>query len=81
MRVRVGARQLQVLRLLDTHRLLTTACIHAMAFETATRRTCEICLHRLHQEDWGCWSSPCTAELRRYGLTLRRFARIDLSGC
>ena len=31
MRVRVGARQLQVLRLLYTHRLLTTAQVHALA--------------------------------------------------
>ena len=44
MRVRVGTRQVQVLRLLYTHRLLTAAQVRALAFETATRRTCEICL-------------------------------------
>ena len=53
MRVRVGSGQLQVLRLLYTHRLLTAAQVHALAFETATRRTCEICLQRLHQQGLG----------------------------
>ena len=52
MRARVGSRQLQVLRLLYTHRLLTAAQVHALAFETATRRTCEICLQRLHRKGW-----------------------------
>ena len=52
MRVRVGSRQLQVLRLLYTHRLLTAAQVQALAFETATRRTCEICLQRLHRKGW-----------------------------
>ncbi len=58
MRVRVGARQLQVLRLLYTHRLLTAAQIHALAFETATRRTCEICLQRLHRKGWVVRAEP-----------------------
>ncbi len=58
MRVRVGARQLQVLRLLYTHRLLTTAQVHALAFETASRRTCEICLQRLHQKGWVVRAEP-----------------------
>ena len=49
MRVRVGHRQLQVLRLLAAHRLLTTPQVQALAFETCARRTCEICLQRLHQ--------------------------------
>ena len=40
------------LRLLYTYRLLTAAQIHALAFETATRRTCEICLRRLHRKGW-----------------------------
>ncbi len=57
-RVRVGARQMQVLRLLYTHRLLTAAHIHALAFETATRRTCEICLQRLHQKGWVVRAEP-----------------------
>ena len=62
MRVRVGSRQLQVLRLLYTHRLLTAAQVHALAFEMSTRRTCEICLQRLHRKGWGgCGPSPCTA--------------------
>lgn len=58
MRVRIGTRQLQVLRLLYTHRLLTAAHIHALAFETATRRTCEICLQRLHQKGWVVRAEP-----------------------
>ena len=58
MRVRVGARQLQVLRLLYTHRLLTAAQVHALAFETATRRTCEICLQRLHRKGWVVRAEP-----------------------
>ena len=58
MRVRVGARQLQVLRLLYTHRLLTTAQVHALAFETASRRTCEICLRRVHQKGWVVRAEP-----------------------
>ena len=58
MRVRVGSRQLQVLRLLYTHRLLTAAQIRALAFETATRRTCEICLQRLHQKGWVVRAEP-----------------------
>ena len=58
MRVRVGSRQLQVLRLLYTHRLLTAAQVHALAFETATRRTCEICLQRLHCKGWVVRAEP-----------------------
>ena len=58
MRVRVGARQLQVLRLLYTHRLLTAAQVQALAFETATRRTCEICLQRLHRKGWVVRAEP-----------------------
>ena len=58
MRVRVGSRQLQVLRLLYTHRLLTAAQVRALAFETATRRTCEICLQRLHGKDWVVRAEP-----------------------
>ena len=58
MRVRVGSRQLQVLRLLYTHRLLTAAQVRALAFETATRRTCEICLQRLHRKDWVVRAEP-----------------------
>ena len=58
MRVRVGSRQLQVLRLLYTHRLLTAAQVHALAFETATRRTCEICLQRLHRKGWVVRAEP-----------------------
>ncbi len=37
-RVRVGSRQLQVLRLLYTRRLLTAAQVQALALEIATRR-------------------------------------------
>ena len=58
MRVRVGSRQLQVLRLLYTHRLLTAVQVRALAFETATRRTCEICLQRLHRKDWVVRAEP-----------------------
>ena len=58
MRVRVGSRQLQVLRLLFTHRLLTAAQVQALAFETATRRTCEICLQRLHRKGWVVRAEP-----------------------
>ena len=58
MRVRVGSRQLQVLRLLYTHRLLTAAQVRALAFETATRRTCEICLLRLNRKDWVVRAEP-----------------------
>ena len=58
MRVRVGSRQLQVLRLLYTHRLLTAAQVRALAFETATRRTCEICLQRLHRKGWVVRAEP-----------------------
>ena len=58
MRVRVGSRQLQVLRLLYTHRLLTAAQVQALAFETATRRTCEICLQRLHRKGWVVRAEP-----------------------
>lgn len=58
MRVRVGARQLQVLSLLYSHRLQTTAQVHALAFETASRRTCEICLQRLHQKGWVVRAEP-----------------------
>ena len=58
MRVRIGSRQLQVLRLLYTHRLLTAAQVQALAFETATRRTCEICLQRLHRKDWVVRAEP-----------------------
>ena len=58
MRVRVGSRQLQVLRLLYTHRLLTAAQVRALAFETATQRTCEICLQRLHQKGWVVRAEP-----------------------
>ncbi len=58
MRVRVGSRQLQVLRLLYTHRLLTAGQVRALAFETATRRTCEICLQRLHRKDWVVRAEP-----------------------
>ena len=54
MRVRVGSRQLRVLRLLFTHRLLTTAQVQALAFEAATRRACEICMQRLHRKGWWC---------------------------
>ena len=57
-RVRVGARQLQVLRLLDTHRLLAAAHIHAVDLETATRRSFEVCLQRLHQKGWVEWAEP-----------------------
>ena len=49
---------MQVLRLLYTHRLLTAAHIQALAFETATRRTCEICLQRLHQKGWVVRAEP-----------------------
>ena len=58
LRVRVGARQLQVLRLLCTHHLLTSAQVQALAFETVTRRTCEICLQRLHRQGWVVRSEP-----------------------
>ena len=58
MRVRVGAQQLQVPRLLYTHRLLTTAQVHALAFETASRRICEICLQRVHQRGWVVRAEP-----------------------
>ena len=58
MRVRVGARQLQVLRLLYTHRLLTAMQVQALAFETVTRRTCEICLQRLHRKGWVVRAEP-----------------------
>ena len=58
MGVRVGSRQLQVLRLLYTHRLLTAAQVRALAFETATRRTCEICLQRLHRKGWVVRAEP-----------------------
>ena len=47
-RVRVGARQLPVLRRLDTHRLLTSAHVHTRALEMATRRRCDVCLQRRH---------------------------------
>ncbi len=57
-RVRIGTRQLQVLRLLDNHRVLTAVHIHARACETATRRTCEICLQRLHQKGWVMRAEP-----------------------
>ena len=58
MRLRVGARQLQVLRLLYTHRLLTSLQVQALAFETVTRRTCEICLQRLHRKGWVVRAEP-----------------------
>ena len=58
MRVRVGPRQLQVLRLLAAHRLLTTPQVQALAFETCARRTCEICLQRLHQKGWVVRAEP-----------------------
>ena len=58
MRVRVGPRQLQVLRLLYTHRLLTAAQVHSLAFEAATQRTCEICLQRLHRKGWVVRAEP-----------------------
>lgn len=58
MRVRVGHRQLQVLRLLAAHRLLTTPQVKALAFETCARRTCEICLQRLHQRGWVVRAEP-----------------------
>ena len=48
MRLRVGSRQLQVLRHLYTRCLLTAAQVRALAFETAKQRTCEICLQQLH---------------------------------
>ena len=58
MRVRVWSRQLQVLRLLHTHRLLTAAQVQALAFETVTRRTCEIRLQRLHRRSWVVRAEP-----------------------
>ena len=72
MRVRVGSRQLQVLRLLYTHRLLTAAQIQALAFETATRRACEICLQRLHRRGWVVRAEPLHGGRRSgyvYGLS------------
>ncbi|MCY4057537.1 MAG: hypothetical protein OXG44_06015, partial [Gammaproteobacteria bacterium] len=58
MRVRVGSRQLQVLRLLFIHRLLTAAQVQALAFETTTRRAYEICLQRLRRKGWVVGPSP-----------------------
>ena len=55
---RIGPRQLQVLRLLYTHRLLTAVQLRALAFEAATPRTCEICLQRLHQKGWVVRAEP-----------------------
>jgi len=49
---------MQVLRLLYTHRLLTAAHVHALAFESSTRRTCEICMQRLHQKGWVMRAEP-----------------------
>jgi len=59
-RVRAGGFQLRVLRLLDTHRLLTAAHINAVALETATRRNCEICIQRLHQKGSAVRAEPRT---------------------
>ena len=58
MLTRIGPRQLQVLRLLYTHRLLTAVQLRALAFETATPRTCEICLQRLHRKGWVVRAEP-----------------------
>ena len=61
-RVRAGGLQRQVLHLLDTHRLLTAVHIHALAFETATRRNCEICVQCLHQKGWAVRAEPRTVD-------------------